>query len=244
MSDTLVIQSHRSPLPHPWLKRCLQTVRDWSESHGFTYSYIGDELFDVIPAELMVKIRSQTVIASDLARLRALQAGLMEGYDTVLWLDADFLIFDPARFVLPDECCAVGREVWVQQDSSGKLRVYKKVHNAFLLFRQGNSLLDFYADTAERLLRQNEGSMPSQFIGPKLLTALHNVANLPVMESAGMLSPLVAKDMIQGQGPALELFINNSPHPVAAANLCSSSIERNELTEAEMDQLLDMLLGS
>jgi hypothetical protein len=190
---------------------------------------------------LLDKTRIQTVIATDLARLRVLQAGLAEHFDTVLWLDADFLIFDPGRFVLPDSPCAVGREVWVQQDSSGELRVYKKVHNAFLLFRQGNSLLDFYADTAERLLHQNQGSIPPQFIGPKLLTALHNVVQLPVMETAGMLSPLVVKDIILGGGPALELFIHNSATPIAGVNLCSSSQDRNELADAEMHQLIDVL---
>jgi hypothetical protein len=130
----------------------------------------------------------------------------------------------------------------VQQDSKKALKVYKKVHNAFLLVRQGNSLLDFYADTAERLLRQNEGSMPPQFIGPKLLTALHNVANLPVMESAGMLSPPVVKDIIQGDGPALDLFISNSSQSIAAANLCSSSVDNNQLTDAELDELINVLM--
>jgi hypothetical protein len=67
-----------------------------------------------------------------------------------------------------------------------KLRAYVKVRNAFLMFRKGNHFLDFYTATAQRLLRLNQGSMPPQFIGPKLLTALHNVAICPVMETAGM----------------------------------------------------------
>jgi hypothetical protein len=50
---------------------------------------------------------------------------------------------------------------------------YVKVHNAFMMFRQGNHFPDFYTDAAERLLDLNQGAMPAQFIGPKLLTALH-----------------------------------------------------------------------
>jgi hypothetical protein len=244
MKQTLVIQSHRSPLPFPWIARCLASVRDWCAESRFEYRFLGDELFEGVSAELLSKTRGQPVIAADLARLLVLQDALEDGWQTVVWLDADFLVFDPAAFVLPATDCAVGREVWVQQDRHGKLRVYRKVHNALLMFRQGNSLLDFYADTARRLLSRNQGTMPPQYLGPKLLTALHNIALLPVLENAGMLSPLVCRDLIRGGGAALDLFVEHSTQPLAAANLCVSSCERGELTGDEMEQLIDVLHGS
>ncbi|MGD8590872.1 MAG: hypothetical protein PVG22_18770, partial [Chromatiales bacterium] len=138
MTKTLVIQSHRSPLPYPWLTPCLDSVRRWSESNQYTYRFLNDELFDAVEEDLLEKIAHQQVIASDLARLKLLQRALGEGYETAVWLDADFLIFDPLGFILPDGPYAVGREVWVQHDRQGRLRRYKKVHNAFLMFRQGN----------------------------------------------------------------------------------------------------------
>ena len=244
MQNTLVIQSHRSPLPYSWIERCLESVRHWCTLNRYEYQFLNDELFEGVPDELLDRAGGQIVVAADLARLIVLQGALNNGYETVCWLDADFLIFDPDNFVLPDDPYAVGREVWVQQDAHGKLKVYKKVHNAFLMFRQGNSFLQFYRETAERLLRQNRGSMPPQFIGPKLLTALHNVSQLPVMESAGMLSPSVAKDVISGAGDALELFIRHSRDPVAGANLCISSRNREELVCAEMEKLIDCLKGA
>jgi hypothetical protein len=121
--------------------------------------------------------------------------------------------------------------------------VFKKVHNAFLMFCQGNGFLDFYVETAERLLWQQQGGMPPQFIGPKLLTALHNVCQLPVMESAGMLSPQVIKDLVQGRGEALRRFVERSPAPIAGANLCISSQEREEVSSAEMERVIDLLSG-
>lgn len=243
MPHTLVIQSHRTPLPYAWLTRCLDSVRGWCESNRFAYRFLNDELFDGVQADLLEKVAHQKVIASDLARLKVLQQALREGFETVLWLDADFLVFDPDNFVLPDSPYAVGREVWVQHDKLAKLKVYKKVHNAFLMFRRGNGFLDFYAETAERLLRQNQGGMPPQFIGPKLLTALHNVCQMPVMESAGMLSPLVIKDIVQGEGEALKRFVGQSPQPIAGANLCLSSREREEVSNAGMEQLIGLLTG-
>ncbi|MDH3946090.1 MAG: hypothetical protein OET45_05420 [Chromatiales bacterium] len=205
---------------------------------------MGDELFDCLPATLLEKTQHQRVIATDLARLLALKNALKSGYETVIWIDADFLIFNPSAFCVPDDSCALGREVWVQRDKHGNLKSYKKIHNAFLMFRTGNSFLDFYADTAQRLLTQNRGPVPPQFIGPKLLTALHNVANLPVLETAGMLSPMVIKDMLAGEGSALDLFLKHSPQAITAANLCISSCERDEITGAEMECLIDSLLGN
>ena len=222
----------------------MEFVRDWCELNDYQYRFIGDELFSLLPAELLEKTTEQPVIASDLARLLVLQAALKEGYQRVLWLDADFLIFRPREFIIPEQSSAVGREVWVQQDSNGKLKVYKKVHNAFLMFRRDNTLLDFYSETAARLLSRNQGRMPPQFIGPKLLTALHNVVNLPVLETAGMLSPMVIRDLLQGSGAALDLFSRHSPLPVTAANLCVSSCDRKELSEQQMKSVIDLLASA
>ncbi len=242
MLHTLVLQSHRQPLPYPWLESCLDSVFRWAENNNFDYRFIGDELFESMPATLLEKTVQQRVIATDLARLHALQDGLRQGYATVIWCDADFLIFNPVEFVLPDSSYALGREVWVQNDTNNRLRAYRKVHNAFLMFRAGNSFLDFYTDTAERLLDLNSGTMPPQFIGPKLLTALHNIAICPVMETAGMLSPLVIRDLIKGQGAALELFRCESPVQVCGANLSSSLTEQEGICDAGMEQLIEILM--
>ena len=197
-----------------------------------------------MPAPLLDKTARQKVIATDLARLHALQHGLRQGYATVIWCDADFLIFNPVEFVLPESSYALGREVWVQTDTNNRLKAYSKVHNAFLMFRAGNNFLDFYTETAERLLSLNTGQMPPQFIGPKLLTALHNIALCPVMETAGMLSPLVIRDLIEGQGAALELFRRESPVRICAANLSSSLTEKEGISDLDMGLLIEGLMES
>jgi hypothetical protein len=239
---TLVIQSHRQPLPYAWLAPCVDSVKSWAKSQGFDYQFLGDELFELLPRWLLDKTQSQRVIATDLARIKWMQKFLLEGYERVVWLDADFLIFAPDEFHLAacndlPENYALGREVWVQpkeqnpkeqslkrqsKEAAKKFKVNTKVHNAFLLFGKGNSFLDFYAAHAERLLEKITGTMPPQFIGPKLLTALHNVVQCPVQENAGMLSPWVIRDLLNDEGPALTLFRAKSPLPPAGANLCAS----------------------
>lgn len=239
--NTLIIQSHRKPLPYAWLQRCIDSVASWTQHMGFEYRFINDEIFDLIPQTLHKKTAAEKVIASDLARLYAIRKGLSEGHLAVVWLDADFYIFNPEQFILPDSSYAIGRENWVQQDKKGHLRTYKKVHNAFLMFRQENPFLEFYLQTAEKLLQQNTGEIPPQFIGPKLLTALHNICQFPVMESAGMLSPLVLNDILRGQGDALTMFIQHSPTPIAGANLCSSLTETAALDSQHMFKIMDYL---
>lgn len=239
MITTLVLQSHQNPLPFAWLQKCIDSVKSWCEINSFQYRFMDDALFDFLEEEIIEKTSKQKVIATDLARLLAMQQALEEGVDRVIWLDADFLIFEPLKFVVPDNSYAVGREVWVQKNNDSKLRSYVKVHNAFLMFERENNFLSFYIETATKLLTQNSGDIPPQFIGPKLLTALHNIVQFPVMEVAGMLSPLVIRDIVYGKGgEALNLFNHKSPEVIAGANLCCSSIESEELLGQEMDELI------
>lgn len=244
MLDTLVLQSHTQPLPYAWLEQCIESVKHWSEVNNFHYQFIDDELFDFVPAKLLKKTKSQKVVATDLARLKAIQAFLDQGFECVIWCDADFLVFNPANFVIPADNYALGREVWIQPERRNprKLAVSVKVHNAFLMFRKSNAFLDFYVDTAERLLTRNNGAIPPQFIGPKLLTAIHNVAQCPVLETAGMLSPLVIDDIATTRGPALELFRHRSVQPIAAANLCNSLYERGDIKTTSLEICITRLL--
>lgn len=244
MTKTLVLQSHTTPLPAQWITTCLESVKKWADLNHFDYRFLGDELFDHIAGELLEKTRTQRVIATDLARLRALQFYLQQDYDTVIWCDADFLIFTPSSFKLIADKYAVGREVWIQNDvrNPKKLTAHVKVHNAFMMYRQGNVFLDFYADTAERLLTLNQGPIPPQFIGPKLLTAIHNIAQCPVQETAGMLSPLVIKDIAKGSDEAVKLFQRKSTQPICAANLCSSLNTKGEISSGLIETCIKQLI--
>ena len=232
MTQTLVLQSG-PPGPQPdWIARCTRSVRHWAQKHHYDYEWVGDELFDHVPLALRSKLAKRPIIATDLARLGLLQARLQQSeIARVVWMDADFLIFAPDRFALPNDIdMAVGREVWVDAADPAKrpgLKVWTKVHNAFLMFSaladRRHPVLDHYHYTAQRLVQANVGRMPDQFIGPKLLTALHNVVQLPVLETAAMISPRVAADILQQGGPALDLWLRHSPQMPAAANVCWSS---------------------
>jgi hypothetical protein len=249
--STKIIQSHRIPLPYDWLDTCMNSVRYWCDENKYEYQFLDDAFFDFLPERIRNKYDGRQVVLADLARLKAIQAILDQGYDRVVWLDADMLVFRPELFLLPaadnlPEGYMLGREVWVQSrpDKPNKLQAHKKVHNAFLLFDRHNSFLDFYADQAERMLSLAKQSIPPQFIGPKLLTALHNIIGCPVMEAAGMLSPAVIEDLLsQGQKTcALNLMLKRSSVPLVAANLCGSSVTSGAISNKQMNSLCMILL--
>jgi len=249
--STLILQSHTDPLPYEWLEICLQSVRNWSAGNGFEYRFWDDSIFDLVPKSVLERFGDRQVVISDLARLKAIRALISEGYDRVVWLDADVLVFRPERFSLPaavqlPEGYMVGREVWVQPraDNPQKLQAHKKVHNAFLLFDRQNSFLDFYIDQAERMLLVAGASVPDQFVGPKLLTALHNVIQCPVMETVGMLSPKVIQDLLSGGKStcALNLLVKRSAAPLAATNLCGSSVASGAISSEQMKLVCEILL--
>lgn len=244
--DVTVLQSCPASERHGWLERCMHSVREWAQARHYAYHWVGDELFDRLPDDLRPSRHISPVIASDIARLVWMQDVLKQGCQNVVWLDADVLIFRPGQFSLADAPCAVGREVWVQADAAQRWRVHRKVHNAVMQASGGddghNSFIDFYCETAQRLVRANRGGMPAQFVGPKLLTALHNVVQLPVIECAGMLSPAVIDDLLMGGGDALACMLGKSKAPLHAANLCRSSVHGEQLEVAQMIRLIEQLL--
>lgn len=256
MSRTQVIQSHRQPLPATWYQPCIDSVRQWSELHGYEYRWLGDELFDLLPVELRRKTAAQPVVASDMARLAAMREALSAGYERVVWFDADTLVIAPEQLQLPEADHAFGREVWVQHSMRGvekvtadvspdRLRIYDKIHNAFMCFSAGNPFLEFYLYAAQRLVTGHQGPMVSQLVGPKFLATLNNLLQLPVLESAGVLCPLVLKDLLAGSadGAALQLFRRHSRVTPAALNLCGSMVADGSVDDADMAALVERLLS-
>ncbi|MCK4708604.1 MAG: hypothetical protein KAU21_08310, partial [Gammaproteobacteria bacterium] len=73
------------------------------------------------------------------------------------------------------------------------------------------------------------------------LTALYNIIQCPVLETAGMLSPLVLQDLAVGHGPSLEKFKHNSEQAITGANLCSSLLADGSIN---MHRVITNLLNS
>jgi hypothetical protein len=221
---TMVIQSFRTPVPE-WIEVCLASVRQWAANKDFEYRFIDDSIFDVVPAWYMQKVKGKLQVATDYARLVLLHRALQEeGFDQAIWIDADVLVLDTQWQPQFKGTCAFGLEVWIQKDSNGRqLRARTNVHNAVCFFRKNCVVLPFLVHTVESLMKRvDAGHISPQFVGPKLLNALHALAEFELLPEAGALSPLVADDILAGAGEALDLFRNTRQQAPAALNLCAS----------------------
>ena len=243
---TLVFQSAPERRPG-WINMALESVRKWADVQGSDYRLLGDECFDVLPPDLRKKFEAQKVVMSDLARIILARTYLEEGFDQVVWADADFLVFDPEALFLPEEKFAFGREVWIEEEK-GRLRARSKVHNAFMMFRSGNPFLDWYIHAARRLLERAEPPVVPQFIGPKFLSSQHNLIGLPEIQSAAMFSPPVLRDVLFGGGAARDLMLFHQGCLPGGANLSHSLVGQahvpDGLTNVDMEVVVSTLLQS
>ncbi len=250
-SNTIVLQSQARERLEGWQGRCCESVRSWAEVKGFAYRFEADELFGRVPAELRRCFAEQPAVLADLARLQWLKDVLSEGFARAIWVDADVLLFRDFDLAGPGDY--LGREVWIQGDLR-RPRSFRKVHNAWLQFHRDSVFLPYYIDRASALLQRAKPPVVPQFIGPKLLTAWHNIAAFNVEERIGMSSPLVTRELLgllrDGPGtdtPALRLLADGHRQGLCGLNLCASYENRTEdgvhHGPADYDELIDGLLA-
>jgi hypothetical protein len=99
-------------------------------------------------------------------------------------------------------------------------------------------VLPFLLHTVESLIRRVDADRISpQMVGPRLLNALHPLADFALLPQVGALSPAVVEDLVAGQGPALDLLRKESRVPLQAANV-SASVNAPELAAAAVAALL------
>ena len=247
---TQVIQSYNANGVSSWIKTCTRTVKDWSNYNNYTYQYVNDRIFEYIPDWYLRKTLNHKQISTDLGRLCLMQEALSNGFERVIWLDSDVLIFSPKTFqVTVTRGFEFGREIWVQASRKGTLEVFYNVHNAYCLFCADNKFLDFYQYACERVISQMESKankgMSPQIVGPKLLTSLNNILKFKLSDDIIMLSPEVLNDLYNGGGDAIDLLKANLKAPPSGANL-SASLTKKYFAKDKyfMDKICEILLES
>ena len=235
--STLIIQSGSETQRLSWMAPCLASVEEWSANQGHEYLFIGDEIFETVPHWYLAKVANKLPVATDYGRLVLMRDALKAGYDEVVWFDADLLIFDQSLQLLFDGTCAFGQEVWIQQPGI-RLEARRNVHNAVCVFRQNCPILPFLLHTVESLIRRVDADrIAPQMVGPRLLNALHPLADFALLPQVGALSPAVVTDLAAGSGPALDLLRRESRVPLQAANV-SASVNQPDLAAAAVAALL------
>ena len=242
MDRVLILQSFRCSEVPGWIDVCRVSVRAWAELQGYEYEFCGDELFERLPEWYALKVAQRKPIAADLARLLWIYEKLQtRAYDVVGWLDADVYVFAAELLtVSPRSSCVFGYEYWLGKKHGKRgYRVRKNVHNAYCAFRRDCPVLPFLIEATQRMVRKVDPAfIAPQFVGPKLLTSLHNIVGFELEPSVGAISPLLAQALLDDDGAVLNHLSRVLPQPMLAANLCLSL---QGGTSALMNALLDVL---
>jgi len=219
---TAVYQSFRTTDVPVWIERCMQSVKDWAACRGCDYHFIDDRLFTYAPTWYRHKVQDNVQLVSDLARLALAKELLGNGYDRTIWVDADVVVFDPERLIIPSqEKFALCHEIWVGQGPDGAPLVDHKINNAFLMLTQDNPFLDFYLHACRRIIAYRKEISPID-VGTRFLTYLGKYLDLPLITQVGLFSPLVMADIAQGDGAYLRCCMKAARSFLCAANLCAA----------------------
>ncbi|MCH1553414.1 MAG: hypothetical protein L7S45_02340 [Luminiphilus sp.] len=182
-----------------------------------------DRFFDILPDWYREKLTGRGPILSDLARLLHIRKLLEHGVDAVIWLDADTLIIDrdwspsmPAHSLLGAEC-------WLQRDKRGKLEVKRQPHNAFMMFTQASPILDFLIHTTQSIIQRIDANhIAPQVVGPKLLKALHPLAEFDLEHKAAAMSTDLLAGLMEEDRDLLMFYRGAQPSTPASFNVCAS----------------------
>ena len=238
---TLVVQSAAAQRS-AWIDRCLNSVRNWADVAQYDYRFMGDEIFEFVPAWYVAKCTDKLPVATDLARLVWMQQLLQQdAADCVIWLDADVLVFAPHLRIAPQTTCLFGYEHWVQpKRGKAGFEVRGNVHNAVAAFRQGCPILPFLIEVIQRLMRRADPDhIAPQMMGPKLLNHLHNLADFELTHQVGAVSPDLLTELAGTPGAAMAAWTRRLREPMLAANLAASTAGAvEECLNPAMDRLL------
>ncbi len=215
---TLVYQSFRIHDVPEWIKTCMASVKAWVEHWGYSYKFIDDSFFQQVPKWFYESVQGQRHLVSDLARLELASQYLSQGWDRVIWLDADVFICDIDNFTLASEHnYLLCRELWVTSRDN-EIFFSDKVNNSVLVFCKNNKFLDFYRNACLRLIRSRQGTLRRTEIGTEFLTGIAHL--LPLIETSVTFSPFLLSAFYHRDEKVIAAYLQRLSHPMQAINLC------------------------
>ena len=220
----------------------METVPQWAMKQGYEYRFFDDSFFDRVPDWFKKRVRQLILPMSDLARLIVARELLDSGFDRVIWVDADVVIFDLERFnVDVNGNSALCRELWLGETNDGAMQIYPRVNNAVAMFTRESKLLDFYIEAGQEFIRNKPGRIDRADLGTVFLSRLHTLAHFSLLSNVCMISPWFLTDIANGPGDLSRRYMEHAKKPVYAANLCGSLFGANA-NEDDVEKVIDKLL--
>lgn len=214
---TLVYQSFRTSDVPEWMSVCMESVKSWVNLHGHSYHFIDDSFFSYAPDWFAKAVNNQRHLVSDLARLELAHKYLGEGWDRVIWVDADVFICDPENFIIDEkESYLLCREIWMTV-REGQVVFSERVNNSVTVFCKNNNFLDFYRSACETIVR-NKQKLAHTDIGTGFLSKLSDV--LPLIKTSVVFSPFLLSAFYRNDTKIISDYLARLAVPIQAVNLC------------------------
>lgn len=222
--NVVVTQSFRTYAVPEWISLCMQSVKEWANTTGYRYLFVGDEFFDLSPEWYRKKVGRLTTITTDLSRLILARNQLIEGADLVIWVDADLVIYARDQFKIsllePYTYC---REVVTSCDSHGRMSFVTRVNNAVCSFnREAIPHLDDYIYACARNVWDASELYDNAEVGTKLLSVAHHRLHFSLIQNVGLFHPTVLQAILDEDLEFLKFIRVSQGSPIFAANLCNS----------------------
>lgn len=243
-SDTLVIQTFRNHGIPDWVQRSLDSVRNWAELHGYDYSLVGDEFYDLCGPEYLARGRKNPQAITNLARLVATRKHLDAGYQQVIWMDADVFVFSPAKLVFDFSTeqlvtgYAFGREVWLYRAAGVTNVMPAAPHNAAAFFTRRAVDLDMLINLI-RHIDAKRHIVSNYQVGVRLLRGLQYSLMFPTFSHVAMFSPLLLRALVERNETVLRFYGRAFGYHACAGNLGLSLEE--DITEGVLMRAMDCL---
>lgn len=219
---TVVLQSFRTFDVPTWISSSMATVRQWAEMNGWSYEFMDDTFFGFAPAWVRTRCAANKYAVTDICRLEWAQRKLAEGYQRVVWADADMLVFVPGELRLADGSGhGFARELFLHVGENDVTTPIHGINNALMFFETGDPVLAAYLEECYACLRTlPDGPVPRTALGPALLLRFAGTRPLRAIERVGLFSQAIMESIAAGGGPLANEYLRQSRLPPAAANLC------------------------
>lgn len=202
----------------------MTSVRAWTEREGWEYVCLDDAFFSLAPGWVHQACQGNIYAVTDIARLVWARRKLDEGYDRVVWADADILVFDPEAF--GQELARVrghglSRELFLRVAASGKVTALHGINNAVMVFEHDDSMLTDYLEACyARLCSLAHGPVPRTALGPALLRQIATTKPLRLIDGVGLFTPAIMRHVASGGSALTQQYLTQSAAFPVAANLC------------------------
>lgn len=223
-AKTAVLQSFRTRDVPNWISTCMDSVDAWANSEDWDYFRLDDAFLRLPEQWILEKCGTNIYAVTDVARLIWLDEVLNQGYERVVWADADMLVISPTLLteqIRRHQGHGFAREVFLPIENTQVHAPRMGINNSLMFFERGDLTLKAYLNECRSfLLSFNEQSLPRTSLGPTLLTNYQRGARFNLIDGVGLLTPAIMLPLGRGDDSSFDAYERSMGSPIVAANLC------------------------